>query len=591
MAWAHREEWASRTPILAHLVDSHSRIRQFIAAKSKKKMPGFLENPAFVWYRTIRPPCGDGSYDPWLRFAIKIRYWLPDSYPKPCTVSLEFDVIVVGAGGSGLAAAYSAAEQGGRVLVLEKRPQPGGTTGIAVGSYTAAGTDLQRAAAIDDNPLDHDQDAGKFAPAEIEAQNNSRLRHFFLREAARTLDWLQRIGISFVGPNPEPPNRVPRMHNVVPGAKAYIAHLQLALQKHDGKLICDSAVERLLRDDAGRVTGVTATVDGRLAEFSATRGVILAAGDYANNSQLIAKHKGDEFCEIEGINPFATGDGHALAEDAGAKMINMEITYGPELRFVPSSRKPFQQWLPSSGVAARLMGAVARRLPRWVMKKMIKRLLVTWQHPENALFDDGAILINHEGQRFVNEKAWPDREIGIANQPEKEAFILLDRRLVERFSKWPHFISTAPDIAYAYVRDYKKLRPDVTVTGNGLDDLARQRGLDHEKLAGTVRDFNEYVAGKKTDSFGRTGDEYSLDEGPLVLLGPVKAYFTTTEGGASVNERLQVLDMTGAPVPGLFAVGQNGLGGMILWGHGLHIAWAMTSGRLAGKFAMERRSS
>ena len=64
-----------------------------------------------------------------------------------------------------------------------------------------------------------------------------------------------------------------------------------------------------------------------------------------------------------------------------------------------------------------------------------------------------------------------------------------------------------------------------------------------------------------------------------MLLGPVKAYFTTTEGGAAINQRLQVLDQQDQPIPGLYAAG---LGGMVLWSHGLHIAWAMTSGRLAG---------
>jgi fumarate reductase flavoprotein subunit len=67
-----------------------------------------------------------------------------------------------------------------------------------------------------------------------------------------------------------------------------------------------------------------------------------------------------------------------------------------------------------------------------------------------------------------------------------------------------------------------------------------------------------------------------------LLLGPVKAYFTTTEGGAAINQRLQVLDQQDQPIPGLYAAGQAGLGGMVLWSHGLHIAWAMTSGRLAG---------
>ncbi|MCA9103130.1 MAG: FAD-binding protein, partial [Planctomycetales bacterium] len=78
----------------------------------------------------------------------------------------------------------------------------------------------------------------------------------------------------------------------------------------------------------------------------------------------------------------------------------------------------------------------------------------------------------------------------------------------------------------------------------------------------------------------------SLAGGRWMLLGPLKAYFTTTEGGAAITRRLEVLDESGDVIPGLYAVGQNGLGGMILWGHGLHIAWAMTSGRLAGQFVM-----
>jgi fumarate reductase flavoprotein subunit len=71
----------------------------------------------------------------------------------------------------------------------------------------------------------------------------------------------------------------------------------------------------------------------------------------------------------------------------------------------------------------------------------------------------------------------------------------------------------------------------------------------------------------------------------------VKAYFTTTEGGAAISQQFEVLDIAGQPIAGLYAVGQNGLGGMILWGHGLHIAWAMTSGRLAGQASMLNRCS
>ena len=497
----------------------------------------------------------------------------------------HWDVIVVGGGGSGLAAALSAAQQGGQVLLLEKRPQLGGTTGIAVGSFTASGTRLQQQAGIDDGPQQHVEDVAHFAEPTIESRNNDRLRAFFLEEAADTFHWLQGMGLSFVGPHPEPPNRVPRMHNVVPGAKAYIAAFQLALQKTNCQTVCDAQVTDLLFEE-GRVVGVEANVNQVPHTFTARRGVILAAGDYSNSNELIGRHKGETFTRIEGINPHATGEGHRLAAQAGAQLVNMDVTYGPELRFVPSSRKPFQQWLPTSGFRARLVGMVARRLPAWCLRRFIKRLLVTWQHPEDQLFHDGAILVNQQGERFVNETAWPDRELAVACQDKKSAYILMDSRLIKRYSAWPHFISTAPDIAYAYVSDYQRLRPDVTRQADDLEQLAISRDIPLEALKDTVAEFNRYSDQQQDDPYGRQVDTTTLQGGPWLLLGPVKAYFTTTEGGAAVNHQLQVLDHQQQPIPGLYAVGQNGSGGIILWSHGLHIAWALTSGRLAGRAIM-----
>ena len=209
--------------------------------------------------------------------------------------------------------------------------------------------------------------------------------------------------------------------------------------------------------------------------------------------------------------------------------------------------------------------------------------MLTWQHPESSLLDDGAILVNSEGRRFRNEKASPQREIAIANQPGKICYILLDRRAVERYSQWPHFVSTAPEIAYAYVADYLRIRPDVSAQAPTLDKLAGIRGLRADCLHQTVEQFNRYVAGHQPDPFGRTGDHNSLGGSRWVLLGPAKAYFTTTEGGVAINIQMQALDEHGQSIPGLYAVGCNGIGGQVLWGHGLHIAWAITSGRLVGE--------
>jgi succinate dehydrogenase/fumarate reductase flavoprotein subunit len=484
-----------------------------------------------------------------------------------------YDMVIVGGGGSGLAAAVSAAESGASVLVLEKFAELGGSTGIAVGSLTANRTAIQQKAGVSDSLEAHAEDAGLFAPAEIESRNNDELRRWFLSHSADTLDWLVDMGLQFYGPNPEPPNRVPRMHNVVPGAKAYITALHARLLRLGGAVRTSAPVVDLERQ-GGRVTGVVAEKNGARTVYTARKGVILAAGDYANSPEIITRFKGERFASVEGINARSCGDGHLLAEAAGARLVNMDITYGPELRFIPPPGRTFQQLLPTSGPLPRLMGRVIPILPGFVMSMLVRRLLVTWQHPENSLFADGAILINQQAQRFCDENTWPEREIAVANQPGKQAFILLDQKLIEKYSVWPHFISTAPKIGYAYAQDYLKLRPDVAIQAEALTELASRRGLPTGSLAATVEETNH----RRLE-----GDPAPLEGKTWMLLGPVRAYFTTTEGGCAINRGFEVLDEAGSPIPGLFAVGQNGLGGQILWGHGLHIAWAITSGRLAGR--------
>ena len=453
------------------------------------------------------------------------------------------DVVVVGGGGSGLAAACAALERGGRVLLLEKERELGGTTALAVGSFTACGTSLQLAAGIDDALEAHAEDAAKFAPPGIEARNNEPLRRFFLSRAAATFEWLRELGLEFTGPRAEPPNRVSRMHNVPAGGVAYIEPLEREVLRRGGEIRRDArVVELCLRER--RVVGVRFEERGALRQVEARRGVVLAAGDYTASRELIRRHKGEEFAAVEGVNPRASGDGQRLAARAGARLLNMDVAFGPELRFVAGDSR-------------------------------------TWLHPESSLFESGAVLVNRRGERFTDERQGGARELDATRQGGGECYLLLDGRLARLFSAWPRFVSTAPGIGYAYVEDYLATRPDIAVRAAGLDDLARRRHLDPERLAAAVEDVNR-------ERRGGGVDVPPLEEAPWVLLGPAKAYFTTTEGGAAVNERLQVLDGDGHAIAGLHAAGQNGLGGMVLWGHGLHIAWALTSGRLAGEAVMER---
>ena len=493
----------------------------------------------------------------------------------------SYDVIIIGGGGSGLAAAVSSAENGLKALLLEKQPFLGGTTGIAVGSLTANRTSLQKKMGIEDSLEAHLEDVAKFARPEYEAVNNEPLRRYFLSRTAETFEWLRGMGLSFYGPSPEPPNRVSRMHNVVPNAKSYIAVLQSRFLRLSGTILCDCSVTGLAEED-GRIRIVEAVYKSKPVRFKARLGVVLAAGDYASAPDLIAKYKGEQFSCIEGINPHAGGDGQRLVEQAGGKLLNMDMTWGPEIRFIPPPKNPFTEVIPAGRGISKMLGWLLPLAPKWLIAQYIKRLLVTWQHPDEKLFTDGTILLNKRGERFCNEKVFPQRELALAAQPEKIAYLLLDERLVNLYSQWPHFISTAPEIAYAYVKDYLRLRPDVSLSGRSLEDVAQRRGFDPAILRKTVEEFNRYAGGKIADPWGREGDKLPLEGGKWVLLGPAKAYFTITEGGAAINESMQALDEKDQPIPGLYAVGCNGLGGQVLFGHGLHIAWAMTSGRIAG---------
>jgi succinate dehydrogenase/fumarate reductase flavoprotein subunit len=491
---------------------------------------------------------------------------------------VEYDVIIVGGGGSGLAAAVSAAQNGAAVLLLEKQPQVGGTTRISVGSYTASQTVLQVRARIKDSLEAHVRDAVLFAPPEIEERNNSELRRWFLANSSDTLDWLILMGLRFQGPYREPPNRSPRMHSVIPGARSYITVLHNQFMRSGGTLMTNTPVVRLLQTGT-RVEGVVTERYGMEIEFRARHAVVLAAGDYASSQDMIARYKGSGYTDIEGVNPDSCGDGHLLAESVGAQLVNMDIACGPELRFIAPASGTFQQPFPARGLLLSLMGGFIRLLPGPVYNFIFRSMLVTWLHPESGLFNDGAILINTEGKRFCDETVSPERELALARQPDKIGYILIDSRLVEKYSKWPYFISTAPRLVYAYVEDYLKLRPDVAVKAGTLAEVARLRNIPPEVLESTV---------KETNRQRREAGQELLESAPWVLLGPAKAYFSTTEGGVAINRRLEVLDQYGRPIPGLYAVGQNGLGGQILWGHGLHIAWAMTSGRLFGKILTEK---
>lgn len=478
------------------------------------------------------------------------------------------DVLVIGGGGAGLAAAIEARSTGARTILIEKNPELGGTTAWSIGSFTATGTPQQQKAGIDDSTDAHFADMPKFAGPDAD-RDNPALRRLFVDNANDTLRWLMSMGVEFFGPMPEPPHSKPRMHNVLPNSRAYIRLLGAQAKRTGVDIRCGIRATRFLRDGE-RVTGVAGDGPGGSVEISA-KAVVLASGDYAANAGLKAKYISEAVSRVDAMNPTATGDGHEMAFPLGARVLNGDMLSGPNLRFVPPPRETIDRRLPPSRFVTRIMKLALTHLPAKLLNPFVLRFTTTSMAPELDLFRNGALLVNKLGARI--EAAPPQLGLRIAEQPDKTGYVILDSALASKYSAWPDFIATAPGVAYAYFDDFRRTRPDIFHKADSIAGLAKRLNMESIVLEEAISAHN-------------AGDTaHSLTTGPFYALGPAKSYIVLTDGGLAVDENLALLGHGDRPIPGLWAAGSAGQGGLILKGHGHHIGWAFTSGRIAGRHA------
>ncbi len=471
------------------------------------------------------------------------------------------DVIVVGAGGAGLSAAIEAARAGGRVLVLEKGEQVRGSTGWSVGSVSAAGTALQRRAGISDHPDHHFEDLGRFNAGKGDGDNLA-LRRILVDEVPDALAWLERLGVSFVGPSPEPPHRGPRMHNVVPSSAAFVACLVRECERLGVEIRCGWRMSGWLTE-AGRIGGVEAVgPDGRTHSLAATRGVVLAAGDFSASRELKARYFGPEVVAADPVNPLSTGDALLLAESIGARVLNGRMGNPPKLRFVPAppgwlQRLPTQPWV------GRALAFAWRTAPQWLIRPFVVRFLTTAMGPEPTLFRCGAVLVDPDGRTVPVDFSNTARNLPLTST--RLGYIVFDSQCAEQLRSWPNFVSTAPGVAYAYLDDYRRGRPDIYRSAETVEALAAMIGASPELLAGSLGEHRR---------------------GPWFALGPLRGVVTLTDGVLAVDTQHRVLGQDDRPIPGLYAAGSTGQGGVLLEGHGHHLGWAFVSGRRAGRSIM-----
>jgi len=356
---------------------------------------------------------------------------------------------------------------------------------------------------------------------------------------------------------------------VLPHARSYIHHLEKRARALGVRIRTNARVGRLVRD-GGRITGVA--LEGG-ETILAARGVILASGDYSADRAMKAQFLPEELADVEGINPASTGDGQRMVQEVGGEIVNGAIMLGPEIRFIaPPAKKLMERIPPIRPVALAIRWAMAH-LPSWLLRPFLMMFITTNLAPSLNLFRRGAILVNREGRRFVDERAAP--QLAIARQTDRVAYVLMDAKIAAEFAAWPNFVSTAPGVAYAYVADYRRNRRDIFAEGASIAELAGKIGVPVAALEQTIADYNA----NSPPGMPR------LDQAPWCALGPAKSWIVFTDGGARINARFEVLDQAGQPIPGLYAAGSAGQGGVLLEGHGHHLGWAFVSGRLAGRHA------
>lgn len=446
------------------------------------------------------------------------------------------DVVVVGAGPAGLSAAIEAAETGARVVLLEKTSALGGALLYTGGTVSGAGTKIQQAQGIEDSPKLHFLDS----IVEGDFKVNPELLMLYCNLAGPTIDWLvEELGVEITEAVFAPEHTlysVPRTYKpaMIDGKAAVLVGLLQKIEEYDNLTIfTETEAVKLIQDElTHRVIGVMAVDrDGRLTNYYAQHGVVLATGGFGNNPAMLQRYAEGAENWFMISAPGATGDGHRMAREVGGALTNME--------YVPTYNYGFE---------------LANGQPSLV-------------YVRSELF--GGLYINRDGQRFVNELAsQKERERALREQPNSIMFEVFDEAI---------------RLANNRPRINALCESGEIVSANTLEELAVKIGLDPKTFVNTITTYNGYVEKGEDLDFGKTPLEVKL-ENPPFYAAKLRPLGLLTLGGVEVDLRTRVLDTDGNVIDGLFAAGEL-MGGV----HGTHISSGngitapLAFGRLAGQ--------
>lgn len=491
--------------------------------------------------------------------------------------TVEADVVVVGAGGAGMTAAITAAGEGKSVVILESQSMVGGNSVRATGGMNAGKTVYQdenefgesagvektlkaaaekyadnetitalaktvseQWAAYQANPT------GYFDSVELmeldtmiggKGINDPALVETLCENSADAIDWLDEHGITLHNVSSFGGASVKRIHRpvndegkVVSVGSYMIPLLQENCEKAGVKMMLDTTATEILTDANGAAVGVKATGSTGETVTVNAKAVVLTTGGFGANLDMVVKYKpelkGFMTTNAAGIQ----GQGIEMAEAIGAATVDMD-----QIQIHPTVE---------ANTAA----------------------LIT-----EGLRGDGAVLINAEGKRFIDEVGTRDvvsaAEIA---QTGSYSWLVVDQAMTDNSS-----------VIQGYIKK------GYTVTGATYEELAKAMGVDEAALAETMNNWNGYVEAKNDPDFGRTSFANPLNTAPYYAI-KVTAGVHHTMGGLKINPNTEVLNENGEVIPGLFAAGEvtGGVHGANRLG-GNAVADFTVFGRIAGAAASD----
>lgn len=497
---------------------------------------------------------------------------------------IDTDVLVIGCGNSGIMAAYGAAEKGVRVAVLEKTAMPG----ISRSYIGALNSSAMQAANISVDPCEAASLLARYASHNCDFD----LLLTWAKCSGLAIDWLSNmieklsgfkqhlmsdIGEYALGKAEALYGTYP-MHHVLQSeettSRTWVSELAGVAEENGIDIYYETVMEQLIQSEDGRITGAVAKDDeGRYLKFNAVKGVILCTGGYSANNEMMLDLQ-PEAVAVCGNNQSGNTDGSGIRAGlwAGADMDTRPTSmYFDRAAMIPSSCTSYMDpaW---SGSAYLVMGS------------------------------QPFLHVNVDGKRFCNESLPYDFRVNAASlQKDKRWITVWDanwKEDVERFNTIGCSRIAKPESGLAYTSAEMVEDMHAMLIEGGrlqkadtLEELAALLCIPADQFITTVERYNTLADLGVDEDYGKPAYRLSHINTPPYYGAVVMGNLLCTLDGLRINTRMQVLDKAGAPVPGLYAAG-NDSGGLFADNYpellvGVAVGRSITFGRLAGQYAAE----